>query len=54
MLKDYMNVLEKSAITGSMTALASVVSTGAKWRVRLPYFAERIVPLWAYCAVAGV
>ena len=52
----YMTVLEKAAITGGMTGLASMITTGAGWRVPCPQilgFGSGACPLYVYAAVAG-
>ena len=52
----YMTVLEKAAITGGVTGLASVITTGASWRVPCPSFfgyGSGSCPLWLYAIVVG-
>ena len=47
---DYMNVLEKAAITGVFTGLASTITTGSYFNV--PFFGMSC-PLYVFTAVAG-
>ena len=52
----YMTVLEKAAITGGITGLASIVTTGSAWNVPCPRifgFGSGQCPLFVYAAIAG-
>ena len=52
----YITVLEKAAITGGITGLASVVTTGSAWNVPCPRIfglGSGQCPLFVYAAIAG-
>ena len=53
MINNYLNILEKSAINGVITGLASGVTTGLKYKVPMP-FTNRVMPLYVFCAGAGI
>ena len=51
-MKQYLNVLEKAAIASVITGAASVVTTGANWRVPL-VFMRGSCPLFVFTGIAG-
>ena len=53
MFNNYVNMLEKAAINGVITAAASGVTTGFQWRVPMP-FTNKAMPLFVFCAGAGL
>ena len=51
----YMTVLEKAAITGGITGLASMLTTGAGWKVPCPtiFGMGGVCPLYVFTALTG-
>ena len=52
-LNSYATILEKAAMTGVITGATSGVTTGFRFNVPMP-FTNRVMPLWLFCACAGV
>ena len=55
-LTNYLTVLEKAAITGGVTGLASIVTTGSGWKVPCPTvfgYGSGACPLWIYAIIVG-
>ena len=52
----YLTVLEKAAITGGVTGVASMLTTGTRWSVPCPTFfgyGSGTCPLWVYAILVG-